>query len=247
MSEINNYLKELQKDIVISVDAAKINYFNSIIDELCNIAEKYNNNFYLMNEQYAVLTADIRYASGSKGLHRGYYCPSPILDLVVGGCKRGRIIKKPTKVSHEYYQYCFNSSKQLIYINQFIEPTNNSPYSTEFIIRQNNIEYGITYHNGHKDISYLSRCEYENNKIINYATLCYFNGISNDMMSLQFEEYEYKNNILWKAVMYPGIVPKYNLYSNTKFEFIYDNNCTIVEYIAKSDYQGQKIMNRYKT
>ncbi len=227
----------------INIDNEKVYYFQAVIDELYNLAQKYKN-YNLFSNQFSNLTVEVKYASGSKSLHRGFFCPSPTFDLVVGGCKRGRIIKKPAKASSEYYQYYFDHNQQLLCINQFIKASNLSPYTTEFIIRQDNIEYGITYHNASKDISYLTKCDYENNKIRNYATVCYFDGISKDMMSLQFEEYEYTNDVLSKVVMYPGIIPKDNLYNNTEFELLYDNN-HIVEYIASSVYQGQRIENRY--
>lgn len=242
--ELDDYLKEVTKNKVISIDPDKVDYFNSLIDELYDIAGQHND-YSFMHNQFSDLASDVRYASGSKSLHRGFYCPSPILDLVVGGYKRGRLVNKPTKTSQEYYQYYFDSHQQLIYINQFNKSSTSIPYSTEFIIRKDNIEYGLTYHNASKNLELLARCVYENNKIKNYATVSY-HGISKDMISIQFEEYEYENDVLSKVNFYSGIIPRYNLYEKAEYELLYDNNGKIIEYIARSEYQGQLMERRYK-
>ena len=36
-------------------------------------------------------------SSGGECMHRGYYCPSIIEDIVIGNIKRGRLIKKLSK------------------------------------------------------------------------------------------------------------------------------------------------------
>lgn len=61
------------------------------------------------------------YSTGSKRLHRGFYCPSLILDIIVGNCKRGKLLKHLTLQSKPNYQYGFNKDHQLI-ISKNISP-----------------------------------------------------------------------------------------------------------------------------
>ena len=48
-------------------------------------------------------------------IHRGYYCPSPVLDIVVGGVKRGRVSKKFPKKEPDTI-FGFNAQDQLVII-----------------------------------------------------------------------------------------------------------------------------------
>lgn len=46
-----------------------------------------------------------QYTIGGETLHRGYYCPSLIKDIVIGNCNRGRLVrntKKAKKITYEY-------------------------------------------------------------------------------------------------------------------------------------------------
>ena len=48
-------------------------------------------------------------------IHRGVYCPSPIMDIVTGNISRGHIIKRITsasKISHQF-QFDVNGSLRL--------------------------------------------------------------------------------------------------------------------------------------
>lgn len=78
----------------------------------------------------------ITYGIGSGLPHRGYYCPSLIQDFVIGGSKRGKIVKKKP-VTDEYREYGFDSHNTLIYAAYGSEE--------EFLFYKKNTEIGITY------------------------------------------------------------------------------------------------------
>lgn len=40
------------------------------------------------------------YGRGGEFFHRGYYCPSPILDIIVGNANRGKLIKCSRKTNY---------------------------------------------------------------------------------------------------------------------------------------------------
>lgn len=57
----------------------------------------------------------MKYGVGGLNLYRGYYNPSPILDLVVGNCSRGRLTKK-YNVNVDDYLYGFDHDNNLIFV-----------------------------------------------------------------------------------------------------------------------------------
>ena len=56
-----------------------------------------------------------QYAVGGELLHRGYYCPSPVKDIVMGNCNRGKMIKHPIKFEQKMmYEYGFCDDQLLL-------------------------------------------------------------------------------------------------------------------------------------
>ena len=52
-------------------------------------------------------------------IHRGYYNPSLIEDIIVGNTKRGRLTKKINPHCTQGYVYGFNKQSELITITKF--------------------------------------------------------------------------------------------------------------------------------
>lgn len=121
--------------------------------------------------------------------HRGYYCPSLVFTYVVGGTKRGKILKRFSKKYS--FKYGFNKLGKLIYVQH------NNEFGTqfqEFLIHDSDIEIGITVQrNG--SISDISRCEYKDGKLLRYerSQLGMQLGTSKE---LYMEEYNYVDNQL---------------------------------------------------
>lgn len=107
---------------------------------LLEIGEKYLNLLSELSKQYREGTASQIFATGGF-LHRGAYCPSPIIDLVTGNLSRGRILKKPTARSKINHIFGFNVSGQLIYDQQIYDDV---LYATEYVIYIENSIYGVT-------------------------------------------------------------------------------------------------------
>lgn len=79
--------------------------------------------------------------SRSKHLHRGVYCPSPVLDILITNSKRGRILVKPSERSHITNRYVYDTEDRLLYIDSYID---DRMISSEYLLYQNNIVYGVT-------------------------------------------------------------------------------------------------------
>ncbi|MGE7919103.1 hypothetical protein ACQKM9_09150 [Viridibacillus sp. NPDC093762] len=118
---------------------------------------------------------------GETMVHRGYYCPSLVFTYIVGGTKRGKILKRFSKKFS--FKYGFNKQGKLIYVQH------NDEFGTqfqEFIIHDKDIEVGITVQRNNS-ISNISRCEYKDGKLLKYETSQL--GMSKE---LYMEEYSYE-------------------------------------------------------
>ncbi len=74
-------------------------------------------------------------------MHRGYYNPSLVYDLIVGGNKRGRILKKHTARCSDYYRYYYGTDDRLMKVEYVL---NNQVRSTEYIQYRDNYVLGVT-------------------------------------------------------------------------------------------------------
>lgn len=80
------------------------------------------------------------YASGST-LHRGYYCPSPTYDIIVGNTKRGKLLKRLTVVSKPSHEYGFDANGKLLYCKWLRK---GKPIYTEYLVYEDQCIFGIT-------------------------------------------------------------------------------------------------------
>lgn len=98
------------------------------------------------------------FAVGGIHLHRGYYCPSPIDDIIAGNVKRGKLLKRLTTRSKPDCEFCFDIHNRLVLARSF--------FGDEIIFRDGTTEIGlIADENG---IQYVSECEFAEGHIIKY-------------------------------------------------------------------------------
>lgn len=77
------------------------------------------------------------FASGSD-LPRGFYCPSPCVDLIVAGTHRGKLLKRVTSRSHPSHEYGFDCDGRLLYC----KPDGGA---TEYLVYEDDRTYGIAF------------------------------------------------------------------------------------------------------
>lgn len=70
-------------------------------------------------------------------MHRGFYCPSPVYDLVIGNARRGNILKRPNSRSKPTHIYGFDSCDRLLWSRD------NELNFTEYLLYEDNAIYGI--------------------------------------------------------------------------------------------------------
>lgn len=134
---------------------------------------------------------------GGEVLQRGYYCPSPIIDIVTGNCNRGRIVKRMTEKARKNisFEYGFKDEKILFVKRKNGEKT----YEYEYISYHDNKQIGYSF-DEEMNLIAISECIYLNGKIMSYL-LVYVN-YDNSVDRCEKEIYEYKNGMLHSAVLY---------------------------------------------
>lgn len=162
---------------------------------------------------------EIRYATPSIGLEMGYYSLSKT-DLLVGGIKRGHLLKRPNK-SFDGYIYYF-VDEQLVLAKRVID---NNDRSVTFLKREENYCFGYTF----DILNHLvpARCfvyEMDGDNIVAFKT---FSGYPlkenwpNDI--IREEQYEYKKGNLYsiseRISLYDFSVESEQLRSETVYDY----------------------------
>ena len=169
---------------------------NNECEKTTAVLSQCDNDFSLLYQKQLEKVMYKEYALNGETIHRGYYCPSPIRDIVISNCNRGRLLKGSIKSSKVVREYGFNVHHNLILV---IRRTEFTEY--EMIDRYENIEIEIQF-----DYEWLpkmiTKCIYNNNnQIISYTELPY-NPINLELLEYNREEYTYDDQGLAEADQY---------------------------------------------
>jgi len=164
--------------------------YASEVKRMEEVAEKYSSLCFGLKEQYDKEVVSVQFASGDSVLHRGYYCPSLVRDIVVGNCKRGKLLKRAS--SKETYKYGFDSNGKMITVEH------SSPLMyDEIIIHQDQVEIGIAFKELH-GIIMVSECVYNHGQIMSYTNALY-SSFDKFITETKKEIYSYSGEGLEKA------------------------------------------------
>ena len=136
-------------------------------------------------------------------LHRGYYHPSPVYDLLVGNEKRGGLRTKPTRSKNISHRYFFDKSNKLVCIECFYQERISY---TEYLCYDGNRILGFTIDcNGF--LAAVSEEIYEGNRMVLFSLMnCYF--INEHYVCFQYrEEHYYYNTVGLRQFRYIYLIP----------------------------------------
>lgn len=71
--------------------------YESIYQEINDLLAQYHDTLPSLYRALWEQAAAWQYARGGGVLHRGWYCPSPVYDMVIGSADRGRLLKNPSR------------------------------------------------------------------------------------------------------------------------------------------------------
>lgn len=87
-------------------------------------------------EELSAQTVRQEFSRGGEVIHRGYYCPSPVQDLVIGNNGRGKLLKGKPKTPPSF-TYGFNADGELITVSS-------ASRGKECIFRTGDYELGVS-------------------------------------------------------------------------------------------------------
>ncbi len=197
--------------------------YQSYIQTMLLMREKYKDCYDKLIQQTEEQAIRNEYASGGECIHRGFYCPSPVLDKLVGGCNRGKKINKPRANSRYYYKYYINDKNKIIRSDKYED---GRCLETEFIILESNKTYGITFSTQDHLTGLLSLEQYSDRGILDkYITVLpdLYTGRENHNI-YSAEKYKYDEYDILQGVTYATGIPNMNLITEEKYNLINDCN-----------------------
>lgn len=133
------------------------------------------------------LTGKILYSSDST-MYRGYFCPNPYQEKIVGNIKRGKLSEKK-KTGKHIHEYIFNRNDELIKVNEY---KNGEILSGEKITRQDNTEHSLLWSCGL--LSVFTECVYDGENRIKLFTRCLLNPVSHEVVEIEQYVFRYSDN-----------------------------------------------------
>ena len=138
----------------------------------------------------------IEYGSGGYVVTRGYYCPNLYETFTVGGCNRGKILKRLTKKSKVSYEFCYVDNAMTMVKEYHDDPYSKKIGGIEFIERQGDIELGLYFtvvDDKIEKLLLINLSQFGDDKLINNRAILLHNK-----WEFEYEKnvYEYNNNLL---------------------------------------------------
>jgi len=170
------------------------------------------------------------HAAGGETIHRGYYCPSPVRDIIENECNRGKLLKSLTTRCKPTYKYCYNSKKELILVDQLYAPRE----TCEILLLQGKIETGITFTEGF-GVCAISECTYQNGQIMSYVYALY-DSLGGCVVEYRKEEYTYSTIGLEVADIFKFLRAE-NILQYNQYHFQHDES----GYLSSYTYTDQSV------
>lgn len=148
-------------------------------------------------------------AVNSRYLHRGYYCPSPIQNLIFVNARRGKILKRETVRSKPTHYYYFDAENRLL-ISKW--DSNMGSIYTEYLSYSGDYIYGYAFDESGNLVS-VSEEYYHSRQIQSYFRSSCYNDENRQwyasITSMEFEKYWYSETGISRADFYfCGLWPK---------------------------------------
>ena len=165
-------------------------------------------------------------------IHRGVYCPSPILDLLIGGLSRGRILKRVTAASKITHKYFFDKYGQLLYVESMIMDG-----GIEYLVREGDTLWGVSL-DCEGSLSAISEETFREGRLQRYTYAEIASDEENaDCYRMCSEEYSYDEQGLFSCLRTEYIpmcneISKINLYTFER-QNGYLHSFTAVDQISK--------------
>ena len=170
--------------------------YEEIYREINDLLAQYRDNAPALYRGAREQVAVWQYARGGVTLQRGYYCPSPVYDLVVGGANRGRLLKSPARCkTPPDFIYGFDGQGRLILVDGPYSSLTKGPYYREAVLREDGREIGLRM-DADSRLCGISICRYESGRIAEYVAALRLDRRNGSFTSFEREVYAYQEGRL---------------------------------------------------
>jgi len=213
---------------------------------LAEIAVKYTDQYQVLKNRLDKDVMSEKYSVGGEALYRGYYCPSPVIDIVVGGCSRGRLLSRITARSKPTFKYGFNVNNDLIAVDNLGYSYGTNAIVTEAIIRNGELERGIVYKkwNEERQVDRLSESAYCDGQIISFID-CSYMYFNNSVDLYNREDYVYSDKGLSTVHMYRFQASFGPILTHQEYRFMHDDEGYLSQYVIICHPEGSGRLKPY--
>ena len=227
-------------------NSQQFDYIKSEIADMCAVAEKYRDKRDELFNDTDKSACEMLYGSKSI-IPRGLYNPSPIVDKILQDFSRGHLIKNIVGENEEFFKFIFDDDKKLIRADLYNDmPV--KPYSSEFIVRSGNSEYGLTFHNAWNKINYVCKTVFDQYGLTQSTMGFCFNTHNNSyspdsVIDIDnYEEYYYSGGKLIGACVYTMSAVSC-FYSMKEYTFFYDDDGSMSNrYLCRYSDNGELVI-----
>lgn len=233
MSDFTGNLKKQQNYLHSDENKVICRPFIHECQRLSEIAIQYSNQCKIIYDRLCNEVMREEHSTGGEALHRGYYCPSPTLDIVVGKGNRGRLLKRLTVNSKPIYRFGFNSNSELTIVDAL------HLNSHEIIIRDGRVETGIAF-SINLEIETLSECVYCHNQIVSYI-FCGYDSYDRRIYEYRKETYKYSKEGLTEVDQYDFLNSKNApMLQHERYIFRHDGDGCLSNYMCM-EFEGEAV------
>lgn len=216
--------------------------FEQLNQKYISLHKRYNGLFNELHEDVKSKVNRREYTKGGTGFHRGFYSPS-MIDLIVDGINRGRLLKKPPKSGNHTYEYLFDEEDRLICVYFYGKyDSTYKPDIAELFVYENDkvlsFEFEYTDWNGYK-IARISECQYDNGSLMRYEIACCsllgvegVGDLGKNCGEINVETFEYAGNLLQSFCWY-CYNPSVHSLTQEKYTFNRDEEGYLSTYTLK--------------
>ena len=166
MEEAKRLLREARAERRSPKNLEYCRPFREKRDELVEIVRPYQDQFQTLLQKCTRDVVSYQYATGGAVMHRGVYCPSPVLDIYTN-VKRGRLLSDIKSKAKRSFKYGFDIHNRMRVVYR-VEKHG----STEIILYEKDKELGLTFASDGLLIEF-SVCTFRDERITEYISGIY--------------------------------------------------------------------------
>lgn len=169
-----------------------IDHVDHTYEELRELFLRYEHSYAECREETERRVVTTRYGVGARGdVHRGCCTPSPLFDVLVGNCSRGRPAKRPGK--RGFFRYGFDENGQIVSSESLYQ---SAPVSWEGIESKGDYALGLCYGIEEQSLQRVTEEFYAGGKL---TGLNHYRPYKNH--SLLMERYWYREDALDRVLL----------------------------------------------